>query len=213
MEEGNIPFPKIPDVRTMITQNYTNEPIFFGCDASDDTPLVLYLPNSPWTSYTNYSYMDNTFTNSELDLIFENAFQLATYGNRTLDQDWPACLACAAIKGSLRRVGMDLPDQCTRCFEQHCWNGKESSEQITEAELDLRPKLDPELSFKEWNDTIWTPALNEGQGSGSGSEGSKGSKGSEGVPKNEGGSLSLSDAPLIMGTCIALVASGFVIFA
>jgi len=31
-------------------------PTFFGCYASADTPLVLYIPNAPWSAYTNYTY-------------------------------------------------------------------------------------------------------------------------------------------------------------
>lgn len=152
--EGNIPFPTIPDVNTMVTLNLTRKPTFFGCNATD-TPLVLYLPNSPWSGYSNYSYTKPSFTKTQLDLILENAFNLATYGNGTVDAQWPECLACATIRGSARRIGYDLPEVCAQCFERHCWNGIVSTREITDSDLDLKPWLNSSLSYEEWNNTIW----------------------------------------------------------
>lgn len=139
----------------MITQNLTSQPTFFGCNATDGTPLVLYLPNSPWSGYSNFSYMQSSFTDKQLNATVENAFQLATYGNGQYDEECPACLACATIKGSLERTGVDLPNQCTQCFARHCWNGTESNEDVTDADLDLRPRLDPTLTYKDWYDNVW----------------------------------------------------------
>ncbi|KAF5266373.1 hypothetical protein FOXYS1_2784, partial [Fusarium oxysporum] len=36
--QGNIPFPKIPDVNTIVAQNLSFQPTFFGCNASSSTP-------------------------------------------------------------------------------------------------------------------------------------------------------------------------------
>lgn len=166
--QGNIPFPKIPDVNTIVAQNLSFQPTFFGCNASEDTPLLLWLPNSPWTGYSNYSYTQDTFTNEQLNITFENAFQLATYGNGSIDSNWPACLACAAIKGSLRRLDIDMPKQCDECFKKHCWNGTTSSKKATAADFNLKPRLEPRLTFKEWNDTQWSSDLKAGKDSGKG---------------------------------------------
>lgn len=57
---------------------------FFGCNDSLETPLVLYMPNAPWSAYTNYSFGTPEFTNNQLDLVFENALNIATYGNGKL---------------------------------------------------------------------------------------------------------------------------------
>ncbi|KPM39729.1 hypothetical protein AK830_g6805 [Neonectria ditissima] len=153
--EGNIPFPDIPDVNTMVTQNFTRQPTFFGCNATEGTPLVLYLPNSPWSSYTNFSYRKDSFTDNELDLTFENAFQLATYGNGLFDENWPVCLACAAIAGAIKRVGTDSPPQCKECFDRHCWDGKETSNEASDEDFDLKLRLNESLTYQEWNDTVW----------------------------------------------------------
>ncbi|KAH7185207.1 acyl transferase/acyl hydrolase/lysophospholipase [Fusarium flagelliforme] len=168
--QGDIPFPKIPDVNTIVAQNLSFQPTFFGCNASEDTPLLLWLPNAPWTGYTNYSYTQAEFTSAQLNIAFENAFQIATYGNGSVDENWPACLACASIEGSLRRIDMDLPKQCDECFSRHCWNGTTSSKKATAADFDLKPRLEPNLTFKEWNDTDWSSEQKNGGSSGSGSE-------------------------------------------
>lgn len=153
--QGDIPFPEIPDVNTIVAQNLSFQPTFFGCNASENTPLLLWLPNAPWTGYTNYSYTQSEFTSAQLDIAFENAFQVATYGNGSVDKNWPACLACAAIKGSLRRVDINLPKQCDECFSKHCWNGTTSSRKATAADFDLKPRLDPGLTFEKWNSSDW----------------------------------------------------------
>jgi lysophospholipase len=140
----------------MVAQNLTRQPSFFGCDADDGTPLLLYLPNSPWTGYSNFSFEKESFTDHELDLTMDNAFQLVTFGNGTIDEEWPACLACAVIRGSLRRMDIDVPEQCNKCFERHCWDGTVSSTEATANDFDLRPMLNSSLTFDEWNTTIWS---------------------------------------------------------
>ncbi|KAH7230505.1 acyl transferase/acyl hydrolase/lysophospholipase [Fusarium redolens] len=172
--QGNIPFPKIPDVNTIVAQNLSFQPTFFGCNASSSTPLLLWLPNAPWTGYTNYSYTQTQFTSNQVDIALENAFQVATYGNGSVDENWPACLACAAIKGSLRRLDIEMPKQCEECFERHCWNGTTSDRKATEGDFNLTPRLDPELSFAKWNESDWEKE--ESSRSGSGTDDSAGVK-------------------------------------
>ncbi|KAI3582955.1 acyl transferase/acyl hydrolase/lysophospholipase [Fusarium oxysporum f. sp. albedinis] len=172
--QGNIPFPKIPDVNTIVAQNLSFQPTFFGCKASSSTPLLLWLPNAPWTGYTNYSYAQTQFTTNQVDIALENAFQVATYGNGSVDENWPACLACAAIKGSLRRLDIEMPKQCEQCFERHCWNGTTSDRKATAGDFNLTPRLEPELSFAKWNESDWEKE--ESMGSGSGGDDSAGVK-------------------------------------
>ncbi|TDZ26166.1 Lysophospholipase 1 [Colletotrichum orbiculare MAFF 240422] len=156
-EQGGIPFPRIPDVTTFITRNLTRQPTFFGCyDPNPNMPLVLYLPNSPWSGYSNFSYAKSSFTENEFDLTADNAFQLATYGNGTVDKEWPACLACAVIGRSLARLARDWPDQCRRCFERHCWDGQLSTRAVRPQDLDPRLRMNASMSFQEWNRTYWS---------------------------------------------------------
>ncbi|KAF6835186.1 lysophosphoplipase A [Colletotrichum plurivorum] len=164
--QGNIPFPRIPDVATLVTQNLTRQPTFFGCNDTAPTPLVLYLPNSPWSGYINFTFYKSSFTNNEFDLTVDNAFQLATYGNGTVDAAWPACLACATIRGSLARLGLPLPQQCQDCFRRHCWNGATATRQVTPDDLNPRLRLNASLSYLEWNTTYWSSQTSTGGASG-----------------------------------------------
>ncbi|KAI8317230.1 Lysophospholipase 3 [Colletotrichum sp. SAR11_240] len=167
---GNIPFPKVPDVNTLITMNMTRQPTFFGCNDTAPTPLVLYLPNSPWSGYINYTYTKSSFTDNEFDLTVDNAFQLATYGNGTIDAAWPACLACATIRGSLARLGLALPQQCQDCFAKHCWNGMMSTAQVTADDTDPVLRLNSSLSYQEWNQTYWSSQTSNPNGASSTAE-------------------------------------------
>lgn len=191
----------------MIAKNFTSQPTFFGCNGSSDTPLVLYLPNSPWSGYSNFSYRMSSFTNQQLNATLDNAFQLATYGNGTIDTDWPACLACAVIKGSMKRAGIETPDQCTRCFSKHCWNGEETKTKPTEEELNLRPRLNSSLTFQEWNTTVWG-AMSSGQPGGSGN----GSNGTAGGSGNKGGAAFGNGTPLGVTFYMAMFASSMILF-
>ena len=53
--EAGIPFPTVPPAATLINLNITRLPTFFGCNDSA-VPTVLYLPNSPFSGYSNFSY-------------------------------------------------------------------------------------------------------------------------------------------------------------
>ena len=171
----------------MITKNFTSQPTFFGCNDTSNGPLVLYLPNSPWTAYSNYSYQMSSFTDEQLNATIDNAFQLATYGNGSFDAEWSACLACAAITRSAERVCLDLPEQCTRCFSRHCWDGKESDAKVSEKDLDLKPKLNTTLTFQAWNSTVWQEGSGSSQGGGGGGSGGSGGSGGGGGNGGSGG--------------------------
>lgn len=144
----------------MMNLNFTTLPTFFGCNYTSG-PLVLYIPNAPWSAYTNYSYTQPSFTDDQLDMVMENQFNMATYGNASGNgtvegaTNWPACLACAVIKRSLTRVGMALPEICETCFSQHCWNGQEDDAVVSQAVQDHKPLLNPGLTYEDWNQTWW----------------------------------------------------------
>lgn len=146
----------------MVSLHLARQPTFFGCGDSSPTPLVLYLPNSPWSAYSNFSYLQSSFTDEQIDLTLGNAFQIATYGNGTVDGAWPACLACAVIRGSLRRLRIDMPRQCRECFERHCWDGR-TSRDVKESDLDPVLRLQPQTRYDEWNRTAWS-ARRQGPG-------------------------------------------------
>ncbi|KAJ6445661.1 LOW QUALITY PROTEIN: lysophospholipase plb1 [Purpureocillium lavendulum] len=245
--QGNIPFPKIPTVDTMIANNFTSQPTLFGCHDDDGdgdgsgaaaaaaAPIVLYLPNSPWTGYSNFSYQTPAFTDAQLDATVSNAMQLATYGNGSVDGgsdvEWPACLACAAVSRSMRRAGVDLPAQCARCFARHCWDGREAQGDDAKGSgsreaadlLDLKPRLNPSLTFQEWNTTVWQAqqaggdgsSRGGGSGNGSGGGGGGGGRGEGGGGTGDsggtGGASSVRETPVGSVLSFAILALGFAV--
>lgn len=102
----------------MLNRNYTRGPVFFGCDTelttSKDTrsPLLLYMANSPYSAYTNYSYAQMATTKVQLDEVMVNSFDIVTQANGTLDEEWPECIGCAAIERSRGKLGLPRTAQC-----------------------------------------------------------------------------------------------------
>lgn len=123
-------FPAIPDVNTFLNEGLNTRPTFFGCDASNMTgeaPLIVYIPNAPYTYNSNYSTFDLTYNITERNAILENGYNVATMGNGTLDSQWPTCVACAVLSRSFTKTKTSVPDVCTTCFNRYCWNGTTNS--------------------------------------------------------------------------------------
>ncbi|KAL1836282.1 hypothetical protein VTJ49DRAFT_5343 [Mycothermus thermophilus] len=124
-------FPPVPDDVTFLAQGLNSRPTFFGCDVSNFSlpegtappPLVVYLPNAPYTFFSNVTTFDPSYTLPERDAIILNGYNAATQANATLDAQWPTCVACAVLSRSLTRTGTEVPSQCRQCFERYCWNG------------------------------------------------------------------------------------------
>lgn len=121
-------FPYIPDVNTMINLGLNNRPTFFGCNSSNGTlgnmtPLVVYLPNSPYSTYSNLSIEQLTTNDTQRDAMILNGYNIATMGNSTVDSTWPVCVACAVLSRSLERTKTVIPTACSTCFTRFCWNG------------------------------------------------------------------------------------------
>ncbi|EJT73925.1 lysophospholipase Plb3 [Gaeumannomyces tritici R3-111a-1] len=132
-------FPAVPDQATFLARGLNNRPTFFGCDVANLTssssssprpgqpvppPLVVYLPNAPYTAMPNVSTLSPSYAPARRDDIIVNGYNMATQGNGTLDRDWPACVACAVVHRSLVRASAAVPPQCADCFAKYCWDGK-----------------------------------------------------------------------------------------
>lgn len=124
-------FPPVPDANTFINLGLNNRPTFFGCDAANFTlsegqvvpPLVVYIPNAPYTAASNVSTFDPSYTRQEKFDIITNGLNAASQSNSTIDGEWSACVACAVLKRSLDRTGTAIPSTCDNCFGRYCWNG------------------------------------------------------------------------------------------
>ena len=123
-------FPSIPDQNTFVNLGLNTHPTFFGCDPKNLTgisPLVVYIPNSPYVYFSNVSTFDPTYNDTERNSIVENGYYVATRANGTADNQWPTCVGCAIISRSLNRTGTAVPEVCTQCMQRYCWNGTVNS--------------------------------------------------------------------------------------
>ncbi|EFX04741.1 lysophospholipase plb1 [Grosmannia clavigera kw1407] len=124
-------FPAVPDDNTFVNLGLNKRPTFFGCNASNFTltdgqtvpPLVVYLPNAPYSVDSNVSTFTDSYTLTLRNKIITNGFNAATQGNGTVNADWTTCLACAVLSRSFTRTNTSVPAACTTCFAKYCWNG------------------------------------------------------------------------------------------
>ena len=134
VEGGNIAngtsFPAIPDQNTFVNLGLNTRPTFFGCNSSNTsspTPLIVYIPNSPYSYQSNISTFDPSYNTSQRNLIVENGYNVATMGNGTANSTWPMCVGCAILQRSLERTQTAIPQVCTQCFTDFCWDGTVNS--------------------------------------------------------------------------------------
>lgn len=129
-------FPEIPNALngTFEERGYNKRPTFFGCNATPETPIVVYLPNYFVVAPTNMTTRKITFTDDQIKGFFRNGHAIATQalsrvqngvdgtrGNQTLTPiDWPSCLACALIDRQNTRNGKERTPQCQKCFQNYC---------------------------------------------------------------------------------------------
>ncbi len=140
-------FPAVPDAETFVNLGLNRRPTFFGCDTSEFgsghiPPLIVYLPNTPYTQYSNVSTFDPSYSNWQRNSIIGNGYNVATMGNGTLESQWSACVACAILSRSLERVGVETSSTCKSCMERHCWNGETDSTPVSSYEPTTLLELD-----------------------------------------------------------------------
>lgn len=134
-------FPAVPDVNTFVNKGLNAKPTFFGCDVKNLTypaPLIVYIPNHPYTFYTNISTSTSTIDNKLRDKIIRNGYHVATMGNGTIEPEWPACVGCAMLSRSFDRTNTPVPPICQQCFKKHCWDGTYDS---TQPQTKYKPEL------------------------------------------------------------------------
>ncbi|KAE8364022.1 lysophospholipase catalytic domain-containing protein [Aspergillus caelatus] len=136
-------FPAVPDPNTFINLGLNKRPTFFGCDSKNLTgpaPLIVYLPNAPYTYLSNTSTFDLSYSYEDRDDMITNGYNVVTQGNGTEDANWPSCVGCAILSRSAERTKTTLPEVCTKCFKNYCWDGTINS---TEPE-----NYEPQLMIK-----------------------------------------------------------------
>ncbi|KAL8957959.1 MAG: hypothetical protein Q9193_004892 [Seirophora villosa] len=134
-------FPYVPDTESFVNLGLNRRPTFFGCNSSNTssvTPLVVYLPNSPYVFQSNISTFTPSYTINTRNAIVQNGYDVVTMGNGTVDPQWPVCVGCAILSRSLERTETDVPDACSQCFQRYCWDGTTNSTDAPPYEPALR---------------------------------------------------------------------------
>ncbi|EGX54033.1 hypothetical protein AOL_s00004g66 [Orbilia oligospora ATCC 24927] len=136
-------FPEVPDIHTFINKGLNSRPTWFGCDAKKvsrtPSPLVVYIPNAPYTAFSNTSTFRMAYKDFERDMLIDNGYMVATQGDGELDPEWPACVGCAVIHREMERRGT-ITEQCKKCMQRYCWDGTKNSTRPDEYEPDLKLK-------------------------------------------------------------------------
>ncbi|CCH41095.1 lysophospholipase [Wickerhamomyces ciferrii] len=129
-------FPYVPGQSTFLAHNLTTKPTFFGCDASNLTdlayipPLVVYIANEPFTFWSNTSTFKMEYEDDEKLGMIKNGYEVSSRYNMTIDEDWKKCVSCAIIRRSQERRNETQSDECEKCFEDYCWDGKLVTEDV-----------------------------------------------------------------------------------
>lgn len=133
---AGVAFPYVPDTNTFRALNLTAKPTFFGCNASNLTdlartpPLVVYMANRPFSVFLNTLTYKMLYSEEEKLNVIQNGFEVATRNNMTLDSEWRACVGCAIIRRLQERLDIEQLAQCQKCFQEYCWDGQLSSEDV-----------------------------------------------------------------------------------
>lgn len=126
-------FPYVPGESTFGYYNLSAKPTFFGCDAKNLTdltkdgvvpPIVIYIANRPYEFYSNESTTKLTYTDQEKKGMIANGFDVASQMNGTFGEDLRFCVGCAMIKREQERQDIEPSDECQKCFESYCWDGR-----------------------------------------------------------------------------------------
>ncbi|KAF3909307.1 Lysophospholipase [Dactylellina cionopaga] len=159
-----VAFPTIPDIHTFINKGLNSRPTWFGCDAKNFTgnagPLVVYLPNAPYSVFSNVSTFRLSYEEDQRDMLIDNGYMVASQGHGAIDSEWSACVGCAVVHREMERKGM-VTEQCNRCLKRYCWDGQTDSSRPAdyEPELKLRPDMPSPNGEKPGNGTYTFTSL------------------------------------------------------
>jgi lysophospholipase len=155
-------FPPVPDQNTIVNLGLNTHPTFFGCNASNMTnglsiPLIVYIPNYPYVTFSNESTFTLETNDTYRDAIIRNGYLAATMNNNTR---MATCYGCAIMSRSLEKTGTTVPEVCTSCFNEYCWNGTIDSR--TPGTYEPTPELQAlklSAGIKLMSGSIWVSAI------------------------------------------------------
>lgn len=131
----NSAFPPVPDAEEFVSGGYNKKPVFFGCYSEDLTdlnhipPLVVYLPVADY-SYPNPNLLKLAYSLDERIKVIKNGFESATANNLTNVDGFAGCVGCAILRRSQEKLGLELPEECNKCFEELCYRPPQKAQAL-----------------------------------------------------------------------------------
>ncbi|KAI5809737.1 lysophospholipase catalytic domain-containing protein [Peziza echinospora] len=202
-QEWVVPFPYVPDSgEKWISQGLNHRPVFFGCNGRNYTdyiksgnlkstqnqtqnfnkpgPLILYLPNVPWSYYTNSSTFQLDYIPDEVTGFLDNGARQALQspvlptsltGNASTiippeSLQWRTCIGCALFQRSKERAGIEIGETCKACFEKYCWGGGYSEDGAGYNQYGNKPGAGngTETPNSNVRDGVYDPVRKDGSG-------------------------------------------------
>jgi lysophospholipase len=121
----SIRMPRVPSVNGFLNGGLNTRPTFFGCDSNGTTPIIVYIPNYPWSYYANTSTFQLEYDNATATQIVLNGMRTLTLNGTT--STWPKCLACALTDRAFGYTSANRTSECTDCFNTWCWDGTDNT--------------------------------------------------------------------------------------
>ncbi|WWC92469.1 uncharacterized protein L201_007427 [Kwoniella dendrophila CBS 6074] len=119
-----IRMPEVPSENGFINGGYNSRPTFFGCNDTT-TPLIVYVPNYPWSGAANTSTYQLDYSTAQANEVMFNGMRSLTL-NGTVET-WPKCLACALTDRSFGYTRENRTSDCQSCFDTWCWAGDDNT--------------------------------------------------------------------------------------
>lgn len=156
-------FPKVPDSDQFISAGFHRRPTFFGCyedtkNSEQKSPLVVYMPNHKYSHPSNKSTFKLSYSDSEIQEMVNNGYNLATQNNGTIDKVWSTCVACAVLKRNMEQNNTQS-EKCDMCFNKYCWRDSNSTTRPT----NIKPVRRHTHKFAEKTVTIGHDRLASGE--------------------------------------------------
>lgn len=87
-------------------------------------------------------------------MVLDNGLPLISQDANRLRPNWTECIACAAIYRSLQRMEWTIPEICSSCFSDYCYDG-ETVDESQPGFLSPSLVLDPTTDWESWNATLF----------------------------------------------------------
>lgn len=117
-------FPAVPSVNGFVNGGLNTRPVFFGCNDTA-APLVVYIPNYPYSANSNSSSFTFAYPENIVEANLASSGQAITL-NGTIAA-WPTCLACALTDRANGYTSANRSTACAACFNTFCWDGTDNA--------------------------------------------------------------------------------------